>query len=564
MPRLARGLARLGFDLSSAALGVLLLTVPASGQETTRVSVDSSGVEGDLNSFFASISADGRVVAFYSYASNLVAGDTNGSSDVFVHDRSTGVTERVSVDSSGAEGNDYSYLPAISADGQTVAYASSSSNLVAGDTNNHFDIFVHDRSTGITERVSVRSNGKQGNGDSYDPAISADGQIVAFRSWATNLVTGDTNGTWDIFVHDRSTGVTERVSVDSSAAEANDEADLPAISADGQIVAFSSDATNLVSGDTNRATDVFVHDRSTGITERVSVDSSGAEGNDYSYRPAISTDGIIVAFSSGASNLVAGDTNGTGDIFVHDRSTGLTERVSVDSTGAEGNNDSSYPAISAGQIVAFTSWASNLVAGDTNGSSDIFVHNRSTGLTERVSVDSAGAEGNSDSQQDSAISADGQVVAFMSAASNLVAGDTNGRNDVFVHERCSIDATWSNYGAGWPGTLGEPSIVSNADPELGTSITITLSNSLGADTPGLLLVGLAQANLPTSKDGTLLLVPLLWIPLLVPTSGAALSGTIPDDNSLCGLEIDLQALELDPGASKGVSFTPGLELVIGH
>jgi hypothetical protein len=135
--------------------------------------------------------------------------------------------------------------------------------------------------------------------------------------------------------------------------------------------------------------------------------------------------------------------------------------------------------------------------------------------------------------------------------------------DVFVHERCAV-ASWSNYGAGWPGILGVPSIVSNADPELGATITITISNSLGANTTGLLIVGLAEANIPTSKDGTLLVVPLFWIPLLIPTAGATLDGAIPDDDSLCGFEVDLQALELDPGASKGVSFTPGLKLNLGR
>src|SRR5439155_932379 len=192
------------------------------GQATTRVSVDSSGAEGNDESYGSSISADGQIVAFESMASNLVAGDTNSYADVFVHDRSTGLTERVSVDSSGAEGNSGSYDPSISADGQIVVFQSYASNLVAGDTNGVFDIFVHDRSTGLTERVSVDSSGAEGNGYSADSSISADGQIVAFESMAKNLVAGDTNATYDVFVHDRSTGRTERVSVDSSGAEAND------------------------------------------------------------------------------------------------------------------------------------------------------------------------------------------------------------------------------------------------------------------------------------------------------------------------------------------------------
>jgi cold shock CspA family protein len=547
-----------------AALQVLLLTVPADGQETTRVSVDSSGGEGDYSSREPSISADGQVVAFASYASNLVAGDTNGAYDVFVHDRATGLTERINVDSSGVEGNDHSYWPSISADGQIVAFSSYASNLVAGDTNGASDVFVHDRATGITERVSVDSSGAEGNDYSDWPSISADGQIVAFSSDASNLVAGDTNGTFDVFVHDRATGITERVSVDSSGAEGNSDSGRYgiSISADGQIVTFQSDASNLVAGDTNADSDVFVHDRATGATERISVDSSGKEGNSYSQYASISADGQIVAFSSDASNLVAGDTNWTIDVFVHDRATGITERVSVDSSGAEGNSWSLYQSISAdGQIVAFQSFASKLVAGDTNVNADVFVHDRATGITERASVDSSGVEGNYTSNFPS-ISADGQVVAFGSSATNLVAGDTNAFEDVFVHDRCV--ASWSNYGAGFPGTNGVPSFTSQTNPVLGTTVTLDLANSYGNATVGLLIVGFQRTTIPTNWGSDVLADPLITRVVDLPASGASLSHRIPNDHDLCGFTVDLQALEADPGAAKGVSFTQGLELVLGH
>jgi len=557
MPRLVR-------SLESAALGVLLLAAPADGQETTRVSVKSSGEQGNGNSALSAISADGRIVAFSSDASNLVAGDTNGTVDVFVHRRSAGITRRVSVDSSGVQGNGDSLDPSISADGLIVAFGSYASNLVSGDRNGYPDIFVHDRSTGITERVSVDSSGKQGNSDSYDPSISADGQIVAFYSHATNLVASDTNGTIDVFVHDRSTGLTERVSVNLSGAEGNSQSELPSISADGQIVAFESYASNLVAGDTNGFFDIFVHDRSTGRTKRVSVDSSGAEGNSHSELPSISADGQIVTFHSAASNLVVGDTNVNWDVFVHDPSTGITERVSVDSSGAEGNGASFVSAISSdGQIVAFESVASNLVAGDTNGVVDAFVHDRSTGITERVSVDSSGKQGNSSSEYPS-ISADGQIVAFQSRASNLVVGDTNGNWDVFVHERCAIDATWTNYGAGFPGTNGVPSFTSRSDPVLGTTLTLDLANSHGASTVGLLFAGFQRTQIHLSLGGDLLVVPVFMLVVGLPPGGTSIIGDIPIEHELCGFPIDLQALELDPGAANGVSFTPGLELLLGH
>jgi Tol biopolymer transport system component len=398
-----------------------------------RVSVASDGTEGNDDSWWPSMSADGRYVAFQSRASNLVPGDTNGTWDVFVHDRMTGQTTRVSVASDGTEGNGVSGLPSISADGRYVAFVSAASNLVPGDTNGKFDVFVHDRVTGQTTRVSVASDGTEGNDDSWWPSISADGRYVAFSSLASNLVPGDTNGTWDVFVHDRLTGQTTRVSVASDGTQGNNGSGDPSISADGRYVAFSSLASNLVPGDTNGTWDVFVHDRLTGQTTRVSVASDGTEGNGVSRRPpSISADGRYVAFYSEASNLVPGDTNELVDVFVHDRLTGQTTRVSVASDGTQGNSYSQWPSISAdGRYVAFMSWASNLVPGDTNEVQDIFVHDRMTGQTTRVSVASDGTEGNGDSWLPS-ISADGRYVAFASEASNLVSGDTNGKRDIFV------------------------------------------------------------------------------------------------------------------------------------
>ena len=247
---------------------------------------------------------------------------------------------------------------------------------------------------------------------------------------------GDTNGAPDVFVHDRRTGAIERVSVDSAGGQANGGNFAPAISASGRYVAFESDASNLVAGDTNRSDDVFVHDRRTGATERVSVDGAGGQANDASFGPlAISANGRYVAFASIASNLVAGDTNNEADLFVRDRRTGSTERVSVDGAGGQANGGSFFPAISAsGRYLAFYSFASNLVAGDTNETYDVFVRDRRTGATERVSVDGAGGQASGGSFFP-AISASGHDVAFQSAASNLVAGDTNGTTDVFVRQR---------------------------------------------------------------------------------------------------------------------------------
>jgi Tol biopolymer transport system component len=410
---------------------------------TTRVSVDNTGNQGNGGSYTSSISGDGRYVAFESGASNLVMGDTNAVGDVFVKDRQTGQITRVSVDDSGNQGNAVSGNPSISADGRFVAFQSFASNLVAGDTNGRYDVFVYDMQTGQIGRVSVDNTGIQGNAGSSDPTISADGRYVAFVSSATNLIPGDTNVA-GVVVHDRSTGQNTRVSVDSAGNPSSGS--KPSINANGRFVAFESSLANLVPGDNNSASDIFVHDRDvsgSGVfdtpgniqTTRVSVDNNGVQGNADSMAPAISADGRYVAFDSRATNLVAGDTNNREDTFVHDRQTGQTTRVSVDSAGNQGNSVSYWPvSISAdGRYVAFGSDASNLVAGDTNNVWDIFVRDRQAGQTIRASVSSSGTEGNNNSYGPS-LSADGKVVAFESDATTLETGDSNSNSDIFVRQ----------------------------------------------------------------------------------------------------------------------------------
>jgi Tol biopolymer transport system component len=326
-------------------------------------------------------------------------------------------------------------------------------------------VFVRDRVAGTTERVSVSSGGEQadrfGSG-SRNPVISADGRFVAFLSEAANLVAGDTSPR-DVYVRDRLAGTTERVSVSSTNAVSAKDTNDPAISADGRFVAFVTDASNLVDDDTNRSLDVFVRDRVAGTTERVSVNSAGAQANSASIDPAISADGRFIAFESGASNLVAGGTNGAHpDIFVRDRLAGTTERVDVSSRGEETNAVATgSAAISAdGRFVAFQSLASNLVPGDTNNAVDVFVRDRIAGTTERVSVSSAGVQGNAHSMSPT-ISANGRFVTFESGASNLIADDTNRQGDVFVRDR----------------VRGTTTLISASPP---TRITIRMTVLLGA------------------------------------------------------------------------------------
>ena len=419
--------------LPAILLAALLVFSPSVAlARTTIVSVDSAGVQGNGDASGPFLSSTGRYVAFYSAADNLVSGDTNTYADVFVHDRQNGETTRVSLDSLGGEANNASYDPALSADGRYVAFESRASNLVDDDTNIYWDIFVHDRQTGATTRVSVSSSGAESDQENDDATISGDGRMVAFSSRATTLAANDNNAAWDIYVHDRQTGATTRVSVDSSGMEANGDSDDPRISGNGRYVVFESQATNLVTGDINGRDDIFVHDLQTGQTTLVSVDSSGTQANGDSEEPSISDDGRYVAFVSAASNLVSGDTNGYDDVFVHDRQTGQTTRVSLDSSGAQVSGSNTDAFISGdGRVVAFVSYASTLVSGDTNNRGDVFVHDRVSGHTARVSVASDGTQGNQASFW-TGISGNGTCVTFVSTSDNLVSDDNNGKRDAFV------------------------------------------------------------------------------------------------------------------------------------
>jgi len=424
--------------MSVAALAGATATHAGSGT-TTLVSVSTEGVQGDAISQAASVSADGRFVTFVSDATTFVPGDQNFTFDLFVRDRQELLTTRDSISAASSEGNSWSGTGSISADGRFVAFSSGASNLAPEDTNEAPDIFVHDRVTGDTERASLASSGEQGNGWSVAPAISADGRFVAFRSDATNLVAGDTNGVGDVFVHDRETGETRRVSVSSLGEQANNFSEGATISGDGRFVAFHSFATNLVPEDTNARPDVFVHDLASGVTELVSVSSAGVLGDGSSFAPSITPDGSVVAFASLAQNLVGGDTNGEADIFVRDRASGTTQRVSLSTGGAQGNGRSDLPSISAdGDRIAFQSLANTLVEGDTNNAQDIFLNDRATGETTRVSVSTPSLvlprdEANGPSFSP-AISADGMLIAFSSLASNLVDFDLNEWGDVFAYD----------------------------------------------------------------------------------------------------------------------------------
>ena len=377
-----------------------------------------------------SLSADGRFVAFASAANDLVPGDTNDDYDAFVYDRQSGALEMVSVASDGTQADAGVSSPALSADGRYVAFASGATNLVAGDTNGWMDVFVHDRQTGATERVSVADDGSEADFLSLDFSLSGDGRYVAFASGATNLVAGDLNDHWDVFVRDRLAGTTEIISLAPDGSQGNDGSFSGcSLSADGRYVAFPSLADNLVPGDTASSWDVFVRDRQKATTQRVSF---LAAGDDVDAGCKISADGGYVVYSS------------AGALYVFDRLAGVTERADVATGGAGADSASESYSLSAdGRHIAFTSWGDNLVSGDTNAAADVFLRDRAAGTTERVSLSAAGAQGDSICEG-AAVSADGRVVGFVSFSSNLVAGDTNGLADVFVATRLFVSLRGSD------------------------------------------------------------------------------------------------------------------------
>ena len=420
---------------SILTVAVASVAAPAlAAPNTARMSVSSNGTQANGNSTFSAVSQSGRFVAFDSSATNLIGLDTNGTTDVFIRDRKKGKTRRVSVRSNGTQGNGPSQIPDISSSGRFVTFISNASNLVPGDTNGTADIFVRDRKNNKTSRVSTRSNGGQANGPSSIPRISANGRFVVFESAASNLVNGDNNGVTDVFVKDRKTGKTRRVSLRSNGAQGNNGSVYSDISPNGRYVTFTSSATNLVAGDTNATADVFLHDRNNKKTKRVSVGAVG-QANGQSLFSTVSNKGQV-AFASQATNLVGGDTNGTLDIFVRNTSPNNTRRVSISTAGVQGNGSSPTnwrPQISAsGRYVAFESAATNLVANDTNAASDIFVRDRRQNRTRRVSVRFDGSQSSGGLSAIADITSDGKFIVFVSQATNLVAGDTNAALDIFL------------------------------------------------------------------------------------------------------------------------------------
>lgn len=410
-------------------------------------SVDQFGGFPNSDSTGAVTSADGRCVAYYSTATDIVPGYKKGLSNVYAYDRDLDQTVPVSVSVTGNEPNGPSmaqgFRPSIDGGCTCVGFSSDAMDLVDGDSNGKTDVFLRDLSLSTTLLVSTGLGGAPANGGSSFTSVTADCGKVAFQSVATNLVPDDTNKFSDIFVLDRGAGVTTRVSVGAGGEEANGSSISPSISADGRCVAFASAATNFIRGDTNGTMDIYVACDGA-VTCRASVSSEGVAANGMSFLPSLNSDGSIVAFKSIASNLVPGDTNGANDVFVHSCATGETVRASVGDMGQQGNDNAIPGTISGdGRFVAFSSFAGNLIVGvNTGGNPQAYVRDLQADTTILVSTSPLGQPGNEGVPDiPPSISLDGEWVAFDSLATNLVSGDAQGFLDAFIRANATVPPT---------------------------------------------------------------------------------------------------------------------------
>ncbi|MBL9076735.1 MAG: PD40 domain-containing protein [Planctomycetes bacterium] len=521
---------------SLSLLPALLAATSLTAQSTVRVSVDSNGVGASSGSASPAISADGRFVAFYSSAGNLVPGDTNARADVFVRDTHTGTTTRVSVATGGAQANHDCLAPVISRDGRFVLFESSASNLVAGDGNGLTDVFVHDRLTGTTTCVSVSPAGTTGfSGHSRAATITDDGRFVAFHSGAQDLVAGDTNSVDDIFVRDRQTNTTTRVSVRSDGSQTFAPSTWAWISGDGTSIAFHSH-DSLVPSDPWATPDMWVKNLVTGSLTIASLTLLGTPAATAGSVLGMSPDGRLLLISSGANDLVANDLNPGGDYFVRDMLLGTTELVSLTSTGGPVLGTQWSCAMSDdGRKVVFAATAANVVPGDTNAVEDAFVRDRWLGTVTRVSLTATGAQCNNGTRI-AVISGEGRHVAFTTSANNVVAGDTNGVLDVFLRDTevsgCGTGGTASTYG----GTF------QTGNATFGFQVT-------GADPAALLVLDLGFASPGIECGSCVLTVPVILA--ATPNVGGTgqYSFPVPNDPSYIGPSFEFQWLSLFTVAS---------------
>lgn len=421
-----RVLARaVGGAVAIALAATSAVASPAAGAPRIRLVGHDDDGRPAWNSDHPAVSRTGRVSFSSQHA--LVPSDTSPFADVYVEHVAGGPAVLVSVGFDGSPTDGASYMSAISGDGRYVAFASTASNLVPGDTPSTSDVFLRDVVAGTTTLVSATTAGLPAGEESAWPSISDDGRLVAFHSRSDDLVPQDGNGDMDVFVRDVVAGTTTRISAPVDGAPDGGGGRVPDIGADGTAVAFHSGAGDLVAGDTDDGlADVFVWHR--GVVVKASIGHDGQPANEGGGAPSISGNGRYVAYATFSTNMVPGPQNAYDDVFVTDVVTGTTRLVSVGVGGVPSNNESGDPSISAdGRLVAFTSYATNLVPGPgAHGSrSDIFVRDVVAGTTTMVNTDLAGRYANGYSNLPD-IAADGRAVVFTTEATDLVAEANRG------------------------------------------------------------------------------------------------------------------------------------------
>ena len=403
--------------------------VPNINDHTSVIPFVIDGGTGDSGSATgASTSADGRFVVFSSFASDLVPVDNNGLEDVFLFDRQTGSVTLISRSASGQAGNGPSRGPVISADGVTIAFESSATNLFDDANGGVQDVVIYNRISHTFDAANRNDPGDQSELSASNPSLSADGRFVAFDS-ASALVAEAVNGTRGIYVRDLSQGTTQLLSRTPNGAFPNDESTDPVISADGSLVSYVSRATDITPS-ASAVANIYYIDRITLITELVTKN-----GNADSYAPAISGNGAVVGFHSEATNLNAQDFNSSPDAFVWTAATDTLELISQQPTGESANGGSFEVSLDeTGNLALFRSRANTLVDGDTNAAMDVFLRNRDQGITQRINVAENGTEADSDAFNP-ALSADGNTVVFWSYATTLSDDDAANHSDVFIRNR---------------------------------------------------------------------------------------------------------------------------------
>lgn len=403
----------------------------------SRVDRDAAGGGvGGQQAYEIALSADGRYAAFASVAPDLVPGvDTRGQVQIYRKDLHTGAIVLVSRAWNTTErraGGAASNNPSISGDGRIIVFESHANDLVVGDSGRQ-DVFAVKVEAGSISRLSVTSVGDPADGDSFDAHVSANGQHVAFTSAAANLdpTLPDTNGAWDVFHRSLVEPVIARVSVHDDGTQSLRHSYNPGISGDGRRIVFQTEA-KLRSGDDNGLSDIYLRDLALGRTLRISFGHTVDATNGASTDPSISRDGEWIGYLSAATDLDPGDMNGRIHAFLSDRFS--NERISLADPAVVGKDDgdAAGPVVPAdgGRYVVFASSSSKLVPGDTNAASDIFVFDRATRRTRRVSVGPTGGQ-NSGASGGAALSADGSLIGFTATGTGLPGGETSASH-VFV------------------------------------------------------------------------------------------------------------------------------------